>query len=263
MINQAPLWLVGLLLFAAMILAFEGGMRLHHRIRHHADGKKTDSGNEIHVMSGVFGMLALLMAFSFGLALDRYEQRRELVVAEANAIETLSSRLTMVPQDLRQGLSANLARYAVTRAEAGQSDDPRDVDVIIARAEIFHHFLGAELLARLAQGPADSRTTLLVQAYDAIGAVAAERRAARAARLPGLVLALLILYCVAGAEMLGYTLAGSGGGHRLASGLFFALLAFAFVTILDLDRPRGGAIRVPQDELERIARNLVTSQRPR
>ncbi len=65
MINEAPLWLVGLLLFAAMILAFEGGMRVH------GHEKETGSGDESHVMSGVFGMLALLMAFSFSLALNR------------------------------------------------------------------------------------------------------------------------------------------------------------------------------------------------
>ena len=260
MADQAPLWLIGLLLFAAMILAYEGGMRLRDRLRRRTNGSAPTSDDDGHVMAGVFGMLSLLMAFAFGLALDRYEQRRELVITEANAIETLSSRIPLLPQELRAPLGGQLATYAATRVEAGQTEDPRRAAAFFARGEAIHSALGAQLVASLAQGPADARTALLVQAFDAVGDVAAERRAARAARLPDLVLALLVLYCFAGAGMLGYTLDRSAARHRLASGLFFALLVFAFITVLDLDRPRGGAILVPQDELERVAHNLIVSQ---
>lgn len=256
MIDDAPLWLVGLLLLIAMLLAFEGGLRLHQRVRHLADGTEPGGSDESYVMSGVFGLLALLMAFAFSLALDRYEERRELVVFEANAIGTLANRLTMLPPAERDALGQVLARYAAARARAGRSEDIKRSAQLFDDAEVLHDEFGAQLFAALAKGPSDARTTLLVQAFDTIGDAATDRRAARAARLPGGVLALLMLYCIVGAAMLGYTLAGSGGKHRLASSIFFALLAFAFVTILDLDRPRGGAIKVPQSELERIARQL-------
>ena len=260
MIDEAPLWLVGLILFAAMILAYEGGMWLHERIRRRTNEPAATSSDQSHVMAGVFGMLSLLMAFAFSLALDRYEQRRELVITEANAIETLSSRLIMLPQSMQQQLHDQLANYTVTRVTAGLNEDPQRANVLFAKGEAMHDAFGAQLLAGLAQGPADARTTLLVQAFDAIGDVAAERRAARAARLPDPVLLLLVFYCVAGAGMLGYTLERGGGQHRLASNLFFALLVLAFITVLDLDRPRGGAILVPQDELERVSRALLASQ---
>jgi len=256
MIDDAPLWLVGLLLLAAMLLAREGGLQLHRRLRRLADASEPGSSDESYVMSGVFGLLALLMAFAFSLALDRYEERRALVVAEANAIGTLASRLHLLGAD-EGALHRELSRYAAARASAGRSEDPEQSARLFAKAEGVHDAFGAHLFGALARGPADARTTLLVQAYDSIGDIATERRAARAARLPGGVLALLMLYCVIGAGMLGYTLAGGGGRHRLASGIFFALLAFAFVTILDLDRPRGGAIKVPQIELERVARSLA------
>jgi hypothetical protein len=38
--------------------------------------------------------------------------------------------------------------------------------------------------------------------------------------------------------------------------LFFTLLAAAYVTILDLDSPRSGAIIVPQEELDKVAQSL-------
>ena len=260
MTDQAPLWLIGLLLFAAMFLAYEGGMRLRARIRGRAQGVESGSDDNGQVMAGVLGMLSLLMAFAFSLALNRYEQRRELVITEANAIETLGSRLPLLAPVVRDPLGGQLATYAATRVAAGQVGDPQRADALFAKGEAIHNALSAQLLASLPQGPADARTTLLVQAVDAVADVAAERRAARAARLPDLVLALLVLYCFAGAGMLGYTLDRSGARHRLASAVFFALLVFAFLTVLDLDRPRGGAILVPQDELERVAGTLMASQ---
>lgn len=253
MIDNGSLLLLGGLLLLAMLVAYEVGLRLHARLRARSDGDAEGSSDESYAMSGVFGLLALLMAFAFGLALDRFEERRVLVVAEANAIGTLASRVALAPEASRPALLAELGRYARARLEVGLATDPARSNAALARADALHARFGERLYAALADGPGDARMTLLVPAYNEAGDIAAERRAARAARLPGMVIALLALYCVAGAGMLGYTVAGSGARHRLAAGVFFVLLAFAFATILDLDRPRGGVIHVPQDELKRVA----------
>lgn len=258
MIDEAPLWLICILLMVAMGLAYEGGLRLHGRLRTRADAPGSDSSDESYILSGVFGLLALLMAFSFSLALDRYEERRALVVSEATAIGTLAARLALLPETNRRALENDLARYAQARVIVGRTTDPARSAVALAQAGALHDQLGSHLYAMLSAGPIDVRTTLLVQGLDEASAIATERRAARAARLPLPVLALLALYCVVGAAMLGYTLAGSQAKHRLAAGVFFVLLTVAFITILDLDRPRGGAIFVPQTELERVATSLGT-----
>lgn len=260
MINDAPLWLMGTILLSGMALAYEGGLRLHDRLRNRADAPGRDSGDESYILSGVFGLLALLMAFAFSLALDRYEERRALVVSEANAIGTLAARLALLPETSRRALASDLARYAQARVVVGRTSDPAGSAVALQQAETLHDQLGSHLYAALSAGPIDARTTLLVQALDEAGDVATERRAARAARLPLPVLELLALYCVVGATILGYTLAGSQAKHRLAACVFFALLTVAFVTILDLDRPRGGAIIVPQTELERVVTSLAVGQ---
>ncbi len=256
MIDNGSLWLLGGLLLLAMLVAYEVGLRLHARLRVRTDGQGDGSSNESYALSGVFGLLALLMAFAFGLALDRFEERRVLVVAKANAIGTLASRLALAPEPSRPALLADLDRYADARLEVGLATDPARSNAALARADALYTRFGVRLYAALADGPGDARMTLLVPAYNETGDIAEERRAARAARLPAMVIALLALYCVAGATMLGYTVARSGAAHRLSAGVFFVLLAFAFATILDLDRPRGGGIHVPQDELERVAEAL-------
>jgi MFS family permease len=259
MLEHIPLWLVVALLFAAMMIAYEAGRHLHRRLRKYADAKENGTSDESYTMSGVFGLLALLMAFSFSLALNRYEERRHLVIEEANALSTFASRLSLLPQADRTVLRHEATTYAAARFEVGAGETGDPARPALARALAAHERLSSDLYAALARFPADARTTVLVQAFNPLGDIATERRAARNAHLPGLVLGLLALYCVVGGLMLGYLVAGAGAHHHAIAGAFFLLLAFAFATILDLDRPRGGMILVPQDEMQLIANELAGS----
>lgn len=248
MIGQMPLWLVVVILIIAMGAAYEAGMWLHVRLRSRADAARRDSGDESQALAGVFGLLALLMAFAFSLALDRYEERRALVTAEGNAVGTFAVRLQLLPPAQRAPLHSELRDYAAARLDLSSTDDSTVAGQL--RVDRLYDALGRSLYAKLAEAPPDVRTSLLVQAFDTLGDAATERRAARSARLPTPVLALLMLYCIAGAAMLGYAVAAVGARHRISATVFFLLLGLAFATVLDLDRPRGGMIVVPQDELE-------------
>jgi len=86
--------------------------------------------------------------------------------------------------------------------------------------------------------------------------LASARAAARAAHIPGRVLGILLLYAVLSMVLLGYILAANGRPHRVATGLLLVLLTLALVVILDLDRPRSGAIQVSQQPLEDLRASL-------
>ncbi|OYW46713.1 MAG: hypothetical protein B7Z36_04550 [Novosphingobium sp. 12-63-9] len=254
MIDNTPLVAVGGGLFAVMALAYAGAFALRTaRSRKRGDAGSTD---ESYVLSGVFGLLALLMAFAFSLAIGRYENRRELAIEEANAIGTMSTRLALLDAGQRMPLANSLSAYAALRAETGRVEDDALWQASATRAAAQCGAFGDGLFTTLHGMPPDTRAPLLVQAYNDMCDIATSRHAARTARLPGEVLLLLALYCCAGAAMLGTAHGGTGQRHLFGSALFFALLAAAFTTVLDLDRPRGGAILVPQDELETVAAGL-------
>ena len=263
-----PLWLDFALLLAACILAFEGGRWLGDRLLARAnsgkaeaageDAKGADTGTgESHALSGVFGLLALLLAFSFGMALDRFEQRRSLVVAEANALSTFASRIDLLPADDARTVRLLLAEYGRERLAFGAAVSDAASFAASERADLIHARIGAAIHASLARSAPDPRGPAILQPYNDAGDRAAERRAAREAHLPETVLVLLGLFCVAGAAMLGYSRAGQRLVHRPAAVLFLALLATAFIAILDLDRPRDGSITVPQAAMERQVAALV------
>jgi hypothetical protein len=80
--------------------------------------------------------------------------------------------------------------------------------------------------------------------------LASTRAATRSAHVPDRVLSVLLLYALLSAAMLGYTSAAKGGPQRVATSAVLLLLTLAMVMILDIDRPRSGAITVTQQPLE-------------
>lgn len=254
-LGATPLWLDFLLLFAMMAVAFEIGSRLFRQVR--STDPAEDNSDESYALSGVFGLLALMMAFSFSLALSRYDERRELVVAEANAIGTFASRVTLLDATDGEAVRRLLGQYAQERIAYGQARTAEASAAAYARSEALHGQIGTLIYASLGNRPPDTRGPLILPPYNEAGDIASQRRAAREARLPATVLGLLALYCLAGAAILGYNLGEVRARHRPAALVFFGLLAAAFITVLDLDRPRGGSILVPQTELEREAAKLT------
>jgi hypothetical protein len=106
--------------------------------------------------------------------------------------------------------------------------------------------LAEKVRAVLRQGEAGPYAVALAGAYDKVEDTAVRRQALTQAHLPGRVLWLLGAYAAISAAMLGYALADSGARHRVASSTLYLLIALAFGVILDLDRPRSGAIVVDQ-----------------
>ena len=73
----------------------------------HADNRTDDEG---YLLSAALALLGLLIAFTFSLALNRYDSRRDFVVLEANAIGTAWLRAGLVEGKAGQSLQQGIAR---------------------------------------------------------------------------------------------------------------------------------------------------------
>ena len=242
MLNELSLTVIAISLLVAMLLAHELGLAAHHRFDRGSEGS-TDEG---FILSGVLGLLALLLGFSFSMALERHEHRRALVVAEANAISTFSHRVELLDTPMRAAIQRRLVAYGEARVRVGNLPASDARAAARAASDRLSSALNAETIVAARRESSPAITSLVMQALDAMSDIATERRATIDAVLPESVIGLLALYCVFAAAMLGYSVAASGGRHRVAGSSLFVLLALAFATILDLDRPRSGAIQIPQ-----------------
>ncbi len=257
-LNDAPLPVVSVLIFLGLLVARELGAWLR---RLWAPGAPDDDAEQGYVLSGVFGLLALLVAFTFGLALDRYETRRDLVVAEANAIGTAEMRVRLLDAPHAGVLTAQFRAYAETRLAYGQAE-AADKPPLERRSEALRSAIQAETLVAVQPIRTTPLAALVVSAVNEALDVGAAREAAHAARLPFAVLAVLIAYALISAGVLGAAMEGAHGGRRGMTALMFLLLTLALSLILDLDRPQRGTIRISQEPMARLVAGLQATPPP-
>jgi hypothetical protein len=256
-----PLIVVVPLLMAMMIAAHELGMRVHGRLTASDGNRDSASSDEGFILSGVLGLLALLMGFSFSMALTRLEDRRDLMLAETSAVGYLDLLAEGLPPEQARPLKADLATYAAARLAAAELPDGPARLAAARKAAELREPVAAGVRAVLRDGPPGPLTVALAGAYDTLEDTAVRRQALTRAHLPPRVLWLLAVYATISAGMLGYALAGARARHRVASTTLYLLIALAFGVVLDLDRPRAGAITVDQAPFEEAVGALLQASR--
>lgn len=196
------------------------------------------------VETGLFGLLALLLAFTFSGAAARFDARGALMIDAANALKGVILRADLYPpplreafrNDLRDYLAQQIALYDAERDDAALKD-------VVARSDAIQQ----KLWARAVQGAADPAHNLasaqMLPALDRLFGLAASRQAAARTHIPGVIIMLLFVMAVATAYTSGYA-AGATGAFSTAGYLGFSLLtALVIYVTLDLDQPGRGIIR--------------------
>jgi hypothetical protein len=251
-IAAVPLWAVPLVLSLLLYIAAELGFRYHRRFY----GNSGSSADETQVLSTALLVLALLLGFTFSMALGRYDERRELVVQEANDIGTAWLRAGLVPAPEGPALQGALADYARVR----QSSPLPHETARLARAAALRDTMWARTAA--AQDRLDGpRAASLIAAVNAVIDTGTTRERAVAAQVPAEVIAMLVLFASVSAFLLGYVLEAHGSRHRAASFVLFALMGLTLMLILDLDRPREGLIRTDQTAIRDFVKGLALDPR--
>ncbi len=246
--NQ-PLWLLFLILLVSLVVFEFLGRALRQFLRHRAGvGAQAEADGIDYLLSSVFALLGLLIAFTFGMALDRYESRRDLVVQEANAIGTAHIRTAFAAEPVQSQLRRELETYAITRLAYGRAafhDKPplaaesERQRVVLAKTGI----AATQSVASAPMGPA------VMASVNEVIDVGSAREAINLAKVPTSVVAMLVGYAFIAAFVLGYSQAMPSLVQRIGNGLLFLLLTLSLVTIFDLDRPATGTIKVSQQPL--------------
>jgi hypothetical protein len=116
--SRLPLLLVAILsgasLFLGMRIASEVGRRIGvAQLTRHPEGLAKGAGA---AEVAVFGLLGLLIGFTFSEAASRFEDRRHLIGEETNAIGTAYLRVDLLPADAQPELRQLFRRYLDVRS---------------------------------------------------------------------------------------------------------------------------------------------------
>jgi hypothetical protein len=239
----------------ALFALLQGAVWLAHRAgrrRYRADAPTLAT----EASSALLALLGLLLAFTVSMSVSRFEERKALVIEEANAIGTAALRTQLLPAPFAEESAALFREYATGRLRWGEATRDARVEAELAAADAQRHralWVHAVAAGEARPGPAHA---LYVAALNAVIDVQAERVHARGNRVPESV--IFLLACVA---LLALAVAGAIAGRNGArSARDFHALAFAIwlviALIVDLDQPRRGWVRVSQESLRAAADGL-------
>lgn len=236
--------LIAIALFLGIMLLLEIGRRIGvRRLATDPDGARAGTGA---VEGAVFALLGLLIAFTFSGAASRFDDRRALIVEEANDIGTAYLRLDLLPASAQLALRDLFRRYVDSRLETYRKMlDPDAAKAELARAaELQEKIWHRAIAASQTEGAPPSAAMLLLPALNQMIDITTTRTMATQLHPPMVVFAMLFGLALGGALLAGYGMAGSRARSWLHMVGFAAVVAGAVYVIIDLEYPRLGLIRV-------------------
>lgn len=257
--ESAPLLAIAVLLLGLMTVAFVGGRELRSWLARRPLLKHASRRDyEGYIVSSTLGLLAILLGFTLSLSISRYEERRELVVAHANAIETAYLRAQLLGAPHRERLGHLLTIYDENLIEL-TSARPAQMPMYFANDSVILTQIWAATAAATDSVRSIPLSLALTESVNKLIDLDASRRAVRITRIPTAVFVVLLLYHVGAAGVLGYVLADGAG--QFAGGFLLTLMSLALLLIMEIDRPDAGWIRT--DDFPSLqVREFIKSQPP-
>jgi hypothetical protein len=245
-------WAMALILAAAMLVAWRLGWRSGRTLQ--ARGEDPSLGK---LDDASIALLGLLLAFSFSMALGKHDRRREMVVADSNAIGDFYTCASLLPDPVRSELQKVIREYTEHRLELVRRHAllEEKFDQELRR---MHEMQGrmTDLVAR-AVNQGTPVAVPLANTLNGLTSNHAARLAAIEDRLPLTIVATLFFASIVAAALVGRN-QGSSPHPRLTGTLTFVILVTLVIYVtLDLNQPYRGLIEVSQAPMERVLGSMT------
>ncbi len=203
------------------------------------------------LVGALLGLMAFLLAVTMGMAADRFDARRGMVLAEANAIGKAYLQADYMPPAETDQMRELLREYLPLRINT----DPGELAAKIKRSEELHAAMWAITaeVARSGHNP-DLMSSFGESVTEIVSLHQSRIVAGVYARVPDTILLLLLAGSALALGMVGYS-AGLAGRRSVLSALVLIVALGAVLTlVIDLDRPQEGFLRVSQQPLLDVQR---------
>lgn len=236
--------LVVISLFALILVLMEVGRRVGRTRRNQdPDGSHVGLGA---IDGAVFGLMGLLVAFTFQGAASRFDARRQLIGQETNAIGSAYLRIDLLPaadqpvlrDDFRNYLDARLSYYRNLPLDSATAKAELDKSIALQEK------IWSESVAGCEKVNFSATTSLVLSSLSEMIDITTTRAVALEMHPPAVVFWGLGVLVIASALLAGYGLGEAKTRSWLHMLIFSAILAMAVYVILDLEFPRVGLIRI-------------------
>jgi hypothetical protein len=246
-ILDIPVAVFAVSLVAQWLAALFGDFLRRRRAR--AEQERVDFNT---VKNASLTLLALIIGFSFSMAVTRYDQRKNYEEAESNAIGTEYVRADLLPAEDAAAFRQLLIRYADLRISFYEARQPDRVDQINADTGK----LQAELWSSVQRWGSAQSTCVAALAVSGMNDVLNAQGYTQAAwwnRIPVAAWWLMGLIAIFCNLLVGYSERHEGALPLLVLPVIGAI---SFFLIADIDSPRGGAIRIAPQNLIALSQSI-------
>jgi len=252
LLDPFPLWSILPLTVVFGLAAFEFGFRIAlYRQQLHQEEKESPVGG---MVAGTLGLLAFMLAFTFGLAGSRFEERRQVVLSEANAIGTTYLRAAMLPEPMRTEVKNLLREYVDVRIEGVQQTGK--LDQAISNSEELHERLWAQAVAVTEKDRSPIAAIFVESLNEMIDLHATRVQAGLRSRVPAVIWIVLYVLAILAMEMIGYHAGLANSRRSIAAVALIIGFSLVLFLIADLDRPGQGMLRVSQQSMTDLRKSM-------
>ena len=202
------------------------------------------------------GLLALLLAFSFSLALSRYDARRSMVLEEANAIGSTANFALMLPERAQRQILDLLRQYVAVRIGLGVPYDLAKLRRDTERSLDLQNRLWQQATEVTEAAPQSLPVYRFVASLNEMNNIHERRLTALHYHVPGPVMFVLIGLAMVAMGFTGFHAALTGAGRSIPVLIMSVVIAVVIMLVVDLDRPARGLIQVPIQPLVDAAQSI-------
>ena len=229
-------------------------MKIGHRFSLRTAGE----ANTTTLGAAILGLLALMISFTFAMALTRFDARRDALLNEANAIGTAALRARLLPAPYDAESLKLLRDYVQIRLDiASRVQTPAEMNAAIARSNEIQEALWLRVKSVMAKDNAMVPTGHYIQALNETFDDQEKRLTAFRNRVPNIVLLGLYGISVVAIGFAGYASGTAKRRWRFPVHIMGILVAAVILLIQDIDRPGAGFISVSQQPMIDTANALA------
>lgn len=259
MILHIDAWKLGAAFFILMLCAGWAGLRI-------APEPRTDGGDHnTRITDASLALFALLLAFTFSGAADRFENRKGFLLDEAIAIGDFAATASMLEEASRDRIRELLARYVQERLRFGSTriDDPQ-MEIVTTRSRALQREIQDILHDAVTEKQSPTIHTPLMNGFNAVTMTHDRALYGSRNQVSDTIILLLVLFGIVSAFLIGYTTSRSARRGSLLGWMtvYTVLVTAVFTVTMDMEQPHRGIIMSSKAPLLDLLASLEPTSAP-
>jgi hypothetical protein len=256
-LDAVPLGVVFSIMVLVTLAAIELGLWLGRRLK---DRVSRESARPIGTVgAAVLGMMAFVIAITFGSATNRFDARKTALLEDVTAIQTAYLRTNILPEPHRTTVRSLLRDYVQARVGIVYAyGQPETLRLVERHARTLQALMWSHVEVMAEENDRSRAHESFASDLTSVFNLHTKRVVLGAYyRIPGFMWWAIIFASAVAMFAVGYQF-GIGGGRRFIAANIALALTFALVMMLafDLDRAGEGLISVNQKPMIQLYKNM-------